>query len=109
MPAASDGDLEAVLAVVPRRAGDLDAFFVLEGVCTFEDEGGTRDLEGVGDRPLRETSEVVEAPGPTTGDVALAMREGRCWAGVTGSLGPSGSGSGALGRRSWCVCESTVR
>lgn len=108
MPAASEGALDAVLAVVPRRAGDLDAFPAL-GDWTFDDEGGMRDLEGVGERPLRETSEVVEAPGPTTGDVALAIREGGGFAGVTGSLGPSGSGSGALVRRSWCACESTVR
>lgn len=108
MPAASEGDLDVVLAVVPRRAGDLDAFPAL-GDWTLDDEGGKRDLEGVGERPLRETNEVVEAPGPKTGDVARAIRDGGGLAGVTGSFGPSGSGSGGLGRRSWCACESTVR
>lgn len=67
VPAA--GDFDAALAAVPRRAGDL----ALDD-CALG--GGERALEGVGERPGRETSEVVDVPGPTLGDVALAIREG---------------------------------
>jgi hypothetical protein len=118
---AREGDLDVVLAFVPRLPADLglgdcaplgDCALLGGGDCPFgagDCALVVRALEGVGDWPARETSEGVDVAGPMGGDVARAIREGRGLAGVVGSGRLSGSGSNSALRASSSVCCSSLR